>query len=60
MSAQVWLVFFFAFIIHLVSTLSYALRMAGARTRRIAISLALFNILALMSQESERALPPTV
>jgi hypothetical protein len=50
MSTQVWLVFFFTFIIHLIATLSYALRIAGARTRRIAISFALFNILALASR----------
>ncbi len=52
MSAQVWLVFFFTFIIHLIATLSYALRIAGARTGRIAVSFALFNILALASRTS--------
>ncbi|MGB7925281.1 MAG: lipid II flippase Amj family protein [Pyrinomonadaceae bacterium] len=50
MSAQVWLVFFFTFIIHLIGTLSFALRIAGARTRKIALSFALFNILALASR----------
>ena len=50
MSAQVWLVFFFTFVIHLISTLSYALRIAGTRTRKIALSFALFNILALASR----------
>ena len=50
MSAQVGWVFFFTFVIHLVSTLSYALRIAGARTGRIAVSFALFNILALASR----------
>jgi hypothetical protein len=50
MSTQVWLVFFFTFIIHLIATLSYALRIAGARTGKIAISFALFNILALASR----------
>jgi hypothetical protein len=50
MSAQVWLVFFFTFIIHLIGALSYALRIAGARTRKIAVSFALFNIFALASR----------
>jgi hypothetical protein len=52
MSAQVILVFIFTFIIHLVSTLSYALRIAGVRTGRIAVSLALFNVLVLVSRTS--------
>lgn len=50
MSAQVLLVFLFTFIIHLISTLSYGLRIAGIRTGRIAVSLALFNILLLVSR----------
>jgi hypothetical protein len=52
MNAQVTLVFILTFIIHLISTLSYALRIAGIRTRRIAISLALFNVLVLISRTS--------
>jgi hypothetical protein len=50
MSAQVWLVFFFTFVVHLIGTLSYALRIAGARTGKIALSLSLFNIFALASR----------
>lgn len=52
MSVQVILVFVLTFIIHLISTLSYALRIAGVRTGRIAISLALFNVLVLVSRTS--------
>src|SRR5687768_12763569 len=52
MSAQVILVFILTFVIHLISTLSYALRIAGVRTKRIAISLALFNLLVLVSRTS--------
>lgn len=52
MSAQVILVFALTFIIHLISTLSYALRIAGVRTGRIAVSLALFNVLVLVSRTS--------
>ncbi len=52
MSAQVILVFILTFVIHLISTLSYALRIAGVRTKRIAVSLALFNVLVLVSRTS--------
>ena len=38
------------FIIHLIGTLAYAVRIAGVRTRRIAVSFALFNILILVSR----------
>jgi hypothetical protein len=38
-----------AFVIHLIGTLAYAVRIAGVRTRRIADSFALFNILVLGS-----------
>src|SRR5476651_2161373 len=40
------------FIIHLIGTLAYAVRIAGVRTRRIAVSFALFNILVLVSRTS--------
>ena len=40
------------FIIHLIGTLAYSVRIAGVRTRRIAVSLALFNILVLVSRTS--------
>jgi hypothetical protein len=52
MSLQVTWVFLLTFIIHLISTLSYALRIAGVRTGRIAVSLALFNVLVLISRTS--------
>src|SRR5215831_10672834 len=42
----------FTFIIHLVGTLAYSVRIAGVRTRRIAVSFALFNILVLVSRTS--------
>src|ERR1700691_1559773 len=40
------------FIIHLIGTLAYSVRIAGIRTRRIAVSFALFNILVLVSRTS--------
>src|SRR6185295_7180809 len=39
-------------VIHMVGTLAYAVRIAGVRTRRIAISFSLFNILVLVSRTS--------
>jgi hypothetical protein len=40
------------FVIHLIGTLAYSVRIAGARTRRIALSLSLFNVLILVSRTS--------
>ena len=40
------------FVIHLISTLSYSVRIVGTRTRKIAVSFALFNILVLISRTS--------
>lgn len=40
------------FVIHLIGALAYAARIAGVRTRRIAVSFALFNILVLVSRAS--------
>jgi len=52
MSAQVAIVFALTFVIHLVGTLAYALRIAGVRTGRVAVSYALFNVLMLVSRTS--------
>jgi hypothetical protein len=40
------------FVIQLIGTLAYAVRIAGVRTRRIAVSFALFNVLVLVSRTS--------
>jgi len=40
------------FIIQLIGTLAYAMRIAGVRTRRIAVSFALFNVMVLVSRTS--------
>jgi hypothetical protein len=40
------------FVIHLIGTLAYAVRIAGVRTRRIAVSFAVFNVLVLVSRTS--------
>jgi hypothetical protein len=52
MAIQVQVVFVLTFIIHLVSMLSYSIRIAGVRTGRIAVSLAFFNVLLLVSRTS--------
>ncbi|HEY0320967.1 MAG TPA: lipid II flippase Amj family protein [Pyrinomonadaceae bacterium] len=52
MSKQIAVVFLLTFIIHLISTVSYALRIAGVRTGRIAVSFALSNLLLLVSRTS--------
>jgi Amj-like protein len=52
MDTQLFIICILTFIIHLVGTLAYAARIAGVRTRRIAISFSLFNILILVSRTS--------
>ena len=44
--------------INLVSTLSYGVRIAGVRTRRLAFALSLFNVLILFSRSSNAILAP--
>jgi hypothetical protein len=50
MATQIILVLVLTFIINLISTLSYSVRIVGVRTGRIAISFALFNILVLVAR----------
>ena len=52
MSLQVQLVFLLTFVIHLIGTLAYAIRIAGVRTGRIAVSFALANVLLLVARTS--------
>lgn len=52
MDANLFFICLLTFVIHVVGTLAYAVRIAGVRTRRIAISFSLFNILALVSRTS--------
>ncbi len=52
MPVQIILVLMLTFIINLISTLSYSVRIVGIRTRKIAISFALFNIMVLISRTS--------
>jgi Alternate to MurJ len=50
MSNQIIIVLALTFLINLITTLSYAVRIVGIRTGRIAVSFALFNILVLVSR----------
>ncbi|OEZ93353.1 hypothetical protein JAB8_04690 [Janthinobacterium sp. HH106] len=50
MDKQLLLIYALAFIIPFIATLAYSVRIAGIRTRRIAVSLALFSILMLLSR----------
>ena len=52
MTIQIILVILLTFIIHLISTLSYSVRIVGTRTKKIAVSFALFNIMVLISRTS--------
>lgn len=52
MDRQLVALFLLTFVIHLIATLAYSVRIAGARTGKVAISLALFNILVLVSRTS--------
>src|SRR4051812_39163906 len=52
MDRQLTIICALTFLIHLIGTLAYAVRIAGVRTGRIAVSFALFNILVLVSRTS--------
>ena len=52
MDLQLFLLFALTFVIHLIATLAYSVRIAGTRTGKVALSLALFNILVLVSRTS--------
>jgi len=58
MDNQLVLICLLTFSIHLIGALAYAARIAGVRTRRIAISFALFNVLVLVSRLSNSFLGP--
>ncbi len=58
MDTQLLIICLLTFAINLIGTLAYAARIAGVRTRRIAMSFALFNILVLVSRTSNSFLGP--
>ncbi|WP_027803849.1 lipid II flippase Amj family protein [Paraburkholderia dilworthii] len=50
MDTQLVIICGLTFVIHVIATLAYAVRIAGVRTRRIAVSFSLFGIIALASR----------
>ncbi|MDI6605061.1 lipid II flippase Amj family protein [Aceticella autotrophica] len=52
------IVCFFTVIINLVDTLSYSIRPSGVMTRKLAVALSLFNIMAVMSRLSNMVQAP--
>jgi hypothetical protein len=52
-------IFTLTFLIHLIGTLAYAVRIAGVRTRRIVVALSLFNLLMLLSRTANSFQAPT-
>jgi hypothetical protein len=50
MDVQLATLFILTFAINLIGTLAYAARMAGVRTRRVALAFSLFNALVLISR----------
>lgn len=50
MNIQITVVLFLTFIIHLLTTLAYSVRIVGTRTGKIVIAFSLFNILALVAR----------
>jgi hypothetical protein len=58
MDTQLFVICALTFGINLIGTLAYAARIAGVRTRRIAMSFALFNVLVLVSRTANGFLGP--
>lgn len=58
MSTQVLIVLILTFIIYIISTLAYSVRIVGVRTGRIAISFAVFNIFSLISRTANSVQAP--
>src|SRR3954462_2812481 len=52
MDIQLAIILLLTFLIHLIGTLANAVRIAGVRTMRIAVSFAIFNLLVLISRTS--------
>ncbi|MGB1206961.1 MAG: lipid II flippase family protein [Chitinophagales bacterium] len=58
MTTQFIIVLVFTFIINLISSLSYSIRWVGIRTRKVAISFSIFNIMVLLSRTSNSVQAP--
>ncbi len=60
MDTQLLIICGLTFVIHVIATLAYAVRIAGVRTRRIAMSFSLFGIIALVSRTANSFLGPFI
>jgi hypothetical protein len=60
MDGQLAAICLLTLVIHLIGALAYAARIAGVRTRRVAMSFALFNALVLISRLSNGFLAPLI
>ena len=58
MTTQFIIVLVFTFVINLISSLSYSVRWVGVRTRKVAISFSIFNIMVLVSRTSNSVQAP--
>ncbi|MGO4157477.1 lipid II flippase Amj family protein [Cupriavidus sp. YAF13] len=58
MDLRLFFICFLTFVIHLIGTLAYSIRIAGVRTGRIAVSFALFSVMMLISRTSNSFLGP--
>lgn len=58
MSLHIIVVIVLTFIIHFINTLAYSVRIVGVRTGKIAVSFALFNIVALVSRTANTIQAP--
>lgn len=58
MPVQSIIVFILTFIIYIISTLAYSVRIVGVRTGRISISFAVFNVFALISRTANSIQTP--
>ena len=60
MDSGLFVVCALTFVIHLIGALAYSARIAGSRTGRLALTAALFNILALVSRTANALQAPLV
>jgi hypothetical protein len=58
MTVQVYIVLFLTFIIYIIGTLAYSVRVVGIKTGRIAVAFAVFNIFALVSRTANTLQAP--
>lgn len=58
MNPQILIVLCLTFIIHLITTLAYSVRIVGSRTGKIVIAFSLFNILVLVARAAQSLQAP--